>query len=172
MTEQSAENSLFRKILINIFLFIVLPAWLFGNLLWFIIVHSIALVTGSDWADVESALRPWAIISYRDIAHSNGDEPSKGNFFTQIIDNYGEGSPTDEAPVTARPAIPDSPAAVNGTWTNREGKTITATLLRVQGDQAVLLKDGAEFSYPIGNLSDKDQSRIRTFVETSVGGSR
>ena len=64
---------------------------------------------------------------------------------------------------TTRRGVATLPDHIDGNWTNREGKVITAILLRVEGSNAVLLKDGAEFSYPIGNLSDRDQLRVRAF---------
>ncbi len=59
------------------------------------------------------------------------------------------------------------PEPIDGNWTNLDGKVITATLLRVDGSNAVLRKEGKEFSYPIGKLSDADQVKIREFEEAS-----
>lgn len=59
------------------------------------------------------------------------------------------------------------PDPIEGNWTNKEGKVINATLIRVDGENAVLLKDGSEFKYPVANLSAADQTKIREFSEAS-----
>jgi len=47
-------------------------------------------------------------------------------------------------------------------WTNREGKTIRATLLKIEGDIAVLrMKGGVVYRYPIAQLSDKSQAELK-----------
>ena len=46
-------------------------------------------------------------------------------------------------------------------WTNTEGKTITATLLRVEGDVALLkLANGQVYRYPIANLSEESKAAL------------
>jgi pyruvate/2-oxoglutarate dehydrogenase complex dihydrolipoamide acyltransferase (E2) component len=46
-------------------------------------------------------------------------------------------------------------------WTNREGKAITATLMGVEGDVAVLrLESGKIYRYPIANLSDESRAAL------------
>jgi hypothetical protein len=51
-------------------------------------------------------------------------------------------------------------------WTNREGKTITAILVEIDSDIAVLRMDGGrEYRYPIENLSDQDQSLIASLTQ-------
>ncbi|MEM7144277.1 MAG: c-type cytochrome domain-containing protein [Verrucomicrobiota bacterium] len=53
-------------------------------------------------------------------------------------------------------------------WTNREGKTITAALVEIDDDIAVLrIESGREYRYPIENLSDEDQSLITTLAAQS-----
>ena len=43
-------------------------------------------------------------------------------------------------------------------WTNTEGKTITATLLRVEDDVALLkMANGQVYRYPINKLSDQSK---------------
>jgi mono/diheme cytochrome c family protein len=52
---------------------------------------------------------------------------------------------------------PSSPKS----WTNREGKSIIATLLKVEGDVAVLrLANGTVHRYPIANLSDESRAAL------------
>lgn len=46
-------------------------------------------------------------------------------------------------------------------WTNTEGKTIVATLLRVDGDVALLrLANGTVHRYPVEKLSEESQARL------------
>ena len=53
------------------------------------------------------------------------------------------------------------PAPKEQDWTNREGKTIRATALRVEGDVVLLrMKNGAVFRYPIKNLSDESRAKL------------
>ncbi len=52
-------------------------------------------------------------------------------------------------------------AAVEQDWTNTEGKTIRAKLLRVEGDIALLqLKNGQVYKYPISKLSEKSKEQL------------
>jgi len=52
---------------------------------------------------------------------------------------------------------PSSPKS----WTNREGKSIIATLLKVEGDVVVLrLANGTVHRYPIANLSDESRASL------------
>ncbi|MEM8955566.1 MAG: c-type cytochrome domain-containing protein [Verrucomicrobiota bacterium] len=51
-------------------------------------------------------------------------------------------------------------------WTNREGKTITATLVKIDDDIAILrVETGREYRYPIENLSDQDQALISNLTQ-------
>jgi hypothetical protein len=56
-------------------------------------------------------------------------------------------------------ALPEPPSPKS--WTNREGKSIIATLLKVEGDVAVLrLANGTVHRYPIANLSDESRAAL------------
>ena len=56
-------------------------------------------------------------------------------------------------------ALPEGPSPK--AWTNREGKRIIATLLKVEGEVAVLrLANGAVHRYPIANLSDESRTAL------------
>jgi hypothetical protein len=58
----------------------------------------------------------------------------------------------------------DLPRAVGKeqVWTNKEGQKITATLLEVQQDIAVLrLRGGRIYRYPIANLSEQSQAILK-----------
>jgi len=82
---------------------------------------------------------------------------------------------TEGAPIKGeRGAKGEMPAAAEGTmekpdnalpkpreWTNREGKSISATLMGVEGDVAVLrLESGKIYRYPIANLSDESRAAL------------
>ncbi len=57
------------------------------------------------------------------------------------------------------------PAPISGDWTNTEGRTITATLLRVEGETAVLRMAGDKiYNYPIANLSPESQAKVKEFA--------
>ena len=80
----------------------------------------------------------------------------------------GEAPPTpggEKKPATTLSS--KAPAPIDGTWTNVDGKAITATLLRVEGTNAVLRMNGKEFPYPIAKLSAGDQAKIRSFDEAA-----
>ena len=79
---------------------------------------------------------------------------------------------TEEKPAAAA-GLAKRPDPIDGTWTNREGKSITATLMRMDGDKAVLRMSGKEFPYDVSNLSDADQAKVREFADAwkaSSGG--
>lgn len=47
-------------------------------------------------------------------------------------------------------------------WTNREGRTIRATLLRVEGEVALLrMRNGQVYRVPIEKLSDESRARLK-----------
>lgn len=47
-------------------------------------------------------------------------------------------------------------------WTNKEGATITATLLKVEGEFAILrMANGKVYNYPIKNLSAESQAALK-----------
>ncbi|MDF1755570.1 MAG: hypothetical protein P1U89_22465 [Verrucomicrobiales bacterium] len=78
------------------------------------------------------------------------------------------------APVGGEPAkmtdVPSGekrrrPDPIDGTWTNSSGVEIKAVLLRVEGTNAVLRKNGKDFRYPIANLSPDSQKIINDFAE-------
>jgi hypothetical protein len=51
--------------------------------------------------------------------------------------------------------------AVEEEWTNLEGATITATLIRVEDDEALFrMKDGRVTRYPVAKLSEESRARI------------
>lgn len=62
---------------------------------------------------------------------------------------------------------PGEPASVAETWTNKEGKEIVATLLRVEGESAVLkMENGKIYRYPIANLSEESRKKLRESAKT------
>ena len=57
---------------------------------------------------------------------------------------------------------------LEGVWTNKEGKKIRAALLRVEGEKAILkLASGKIYKYPISNLDEESQKKVREFAEGS-----
>lgn len=59
---------------------------------------------------------------------------------------------------------PDLPRAMpkEQAWKNKEGKTIIATLLKVEKDVAVLrLRGGRIYRYPIANLSEESRAMLK-----------
>ena len=60
---------------------------------------------------------------------------------------------------------PQRPSPIEGSWTNTDGKTIEATLLRVEGDKAILRMGTRDYPYPIENLDAAAQATIRNFAE-------
>ena len=74
-----------------------------------------------------------------------------------------EGALLEAAP---KPESPKAPQPVSGEWTNVQGKTITATLLRVDGDKALLqMANGTTYPYPISQLSAESQAKVKAFAD-------
>lgn len=89
-------------------------------------------------------------------AEINGEKGEKGPMPKPGEPGYIE---TGEGPGEEK-AMPVSPPAPRE-WTNREGKTITATLLRVEGDKALLrLANGTVYRYPIRELSEESRKAV------------
>ncbi|MCB1078886.1 MAG: hypothetical protein KDM64_13785 [Verrucomicrobiae bacterium] len=116
-----------------------------------------------------------------DGAPINGERGPKGSMPEKIEDLFLDLPPDlaeklkQERAVKPGEELSPSPDSGPGTpmppreqdWTNREGRTIRATLLRLNGDQAILrLPDGREVPYPMANLSDESQAQARK----SAGG--
>lgn len=51
------------------------------------------------------------------------------------------------------------------TWTNSEGREITADYIKVAGDDVVLNMKGKEYNIPIATLSQEDQDHIATLTQ-------
>ncbi|MEM6916624.1 MAG: c-type cytochrome domain-containing protein [Verrucomicrobiota bacterium] len=60
---------------------------------------------------------------------------------------------------------PERPAPIKGDWTNTSGKTIQATLTRVEGDKAILRMGTRDYPYPIEDLDTASREKIREFAE-------
>ncbi len=74
----------------------------------------------------------------------------------------GKMPPETESADEMKPA----PNPVEQEWTNTDGKTILATLLRVEGDVALLrLKNGTVYKYPITKLSEASRAKLDTKAE-------
>lgn len=61
------------------------------------------------------------------------------------------------------PDTPTIPERKVQDWTNKQGRTIRATLIRVEGDVALLKaeKDGVVYRYPIDQLSDESRAQLK-----------
>lgn len=57
------------------------------------------------------------------------------------------------------------PDPIDGSWTNTSGKTIKATLIRVDGNNAILRMGTKDYPYPIKDLNADSQGIIRKFAE-------
>jgi len=65
-----------------------------------------------------------------------------------------EDAPDDEESMPLTPARPR-------TWTNREGREITATFVRVEGDVALLrMANGRVYRVPVDTLSDESRAAL------------
>ena len=68
--------------------------------------------------------------------------------------------------ITRGAEVPEIAEPLAGSWTNRDGKTIEATLVRVDGETAILkLENGKIVPYPIEKPSDDSQARVRAFAD-------
>lgn len=54
--------------------------------------------------------------------------------------------------------------ATSRTWTNKDGKTMEAEILNLQGDTVTFRRDGRTYNYAIANLSAKDQQEARKWA--------
>lgn len=81
----------------------------------------------------------------------------------------GMDTPDKTASTTTTPAAgigsaPKPPQPLEGDWTSAEGKTIRATLMRVDGNIAVLRMGTRDFNYPIAKLSPESQAKVKQFA--------
>lgn len=69
-----------------------------------------------------------------------------------------EEKPEEPSGLSARPE------PIEGDWTNTSGKTIRATLVRVDGANAILRMNGKDFTYPLGNLDATSRAKVEEFA--------
>ena len=62
-------------------------------------------------------------------------------------------------PPVAKPVIDER------AWTNSDGRTIKAAVMRVEGDKVVFKMKGREIPYPLEKLSDEGQDAIKEATE-------
>jgi cytochrome c5 len=81
--------------------------------------------------------------------------PLEGSGGSATADAGGSAFPARQAPLTDE-------------FTNAEGVVITATLLRVDGETAILRMAGGKiYNYPIAKLSAESQAKVREFEKSS-----
>ena len=101
--------------------------------------------------------------------------PGKGTALTErekqlVHDWIAQGAKIEGSDPGAAPAAPAGPKPVAGQWENHEGKIITATLIRVDGNNAILrIADGREVPYPIDKLSPASQAKVKEFADAAGG---
>jgi hypothetical protein len=77
-----------------------------------------------------------------------------------LLGQRGERGSMPGAPRSEPKEAPLPPQAPR-TWTNREGKSITATLVEVEGDVIILrLANGTVYRYPLASLSDESRASL------------
>ena len=92
--------------------------------------------------------------------------PPKGSRLSEKEVNILKLWITQGAELGDQEPVPAGKAPLEGVWTNKAGKKIKATLLRVEGDKAVLkLANGKIYKYPISNLDAESQRKVREFAE-------
>jgi len=72
---------------------------------------------------------------------------------------------TETDPAEKSEGLAKRPDPIEGSWTNTSGKTIKATLVRVDGDKAILRMNGKDFPYPVGNLTADSQKVVQDFAD-------
>ncbi|MDF1824335.1 MAG: hypothetical protein P1U68_06815 [Verrucomicrobiales bacterium] len=77
----------------------------------------------------------------------------------------GDGEPTMTEAETPDAEKPQRPEPVAGSWTNTSGKTIEATLIRVDGSNAILRMGTKDYPYPIAHLDGTAQATIKAFAD-------
>jgi len=77
----------------------------------------------------------------------------------------GSGTPAMEAEEKPGEGLTKRPPPINGDWTNTAGKTIKATLVRVEGNNAILRMGTKDYPYLISNLTAESQEIIRGLAE-------
>lgn len=91
-------------------------------------------------------------------AEINGEKGEEGPMPKEGEPGYidtGSGEKKEDAEMKTAPATPQE-------WTNTEGKTITATLLRVEGNVALLrLANGTVYRYPVEKLSEESREKLK-----------
>ena len=75
----------------------------------------------------------------------------------------GEATANEPTEEPASSGMAKRPDPIDGNWTNTSGKTIQATLVRVDGENAILRMRGKDYPYPISSLNADGQKIVREF---------
>jgi len=96
---------------------------------------------------------------------TDGEVKLVQEWITEGAPILGEKGGKGEMPASAETGAAESIAAEAPkpqNWTNQAGKTIVATLLKVDGDLALLrVATGKVYKVPVANLSEESQARLR-----------
>lgn len=69
-------------------------------------------------------------------------------------------------PPSTKPAPTINPVAITTTWTSSDGRTIQATMLRLEGESVILQRnDGGVFKVPLVKLSPESQTMAKKIRE-------
>lgn len=80
------------------------------------------------------------------------------------VGNTTETMEKEEEKPEAPTGLSARPDPVDGDWTNKSGKTIRATLVRVDGDKAILRMNGKDYPYPMNDLDAASRARVEAFA--------
>lgn len=107
---------------------------------------------------VKSGFVPFALVFGVDGKLDWAGNPTQGGFVDAIRDALKEVEEEDDSLL----ARVEAPLVGSRSWTNTDGRTIEAAVLRVEGDQVIFrMKDRKEVPYGIDKLSPRDQLVIR-----------
>ncbi len=115
-------------------------------------------VVSGGTTPARSGFVPFALVFGADGNLDWAGNPTQDGFVDAIRDALKEVEEESDSLLPEEPA----PIIASRVWTNDEGQTIEAEVLRVEGDEVVFrMKDRNEVAYAIGRLSPRDQLVIR-----------
>lgn len=91
--------------------------------------------------------------------------PHEDGFMDSIKDGLRAYKKMPEEEPGAEEESEDGPLVASRDWTNSEGKSITAEVLRVEGGKVIFRMNGREVPYQLDQLVEEDQKTIREAAE-------